>query len=332
MKKSLKKQVSCLLCAVILLCSIVPAFAETPQNGLEPNCVYLGDADKNGAVTATDARRILQAASGARTLSAQIADIADLNRDGRITAVDARYALQTASGVRAKQILNTQTGEITVEVRKIPTTQAEILAYFNTAINDVKPNAKRVRLLHEINSSAGEIQGNLPDSLRSMASSLIATNMGEKDLSQLAPAMVNATTAAQRNAMFPVENTNWSSRLTEADILSAALTEANGIYTIEISVKPDAPSTNVGAGLGHNGKVFSVISPSVITDNAGTAASMVRNVKVAHRDGKVRVTVDSATGHVLSADYYFVWEMSMSVLGMEMSIPFGLEKNFSVEW
>ena len=97
-------------------------------------------------------------------------------------------------------------------------------------------------------------------------------------------------------------------------------------------MKPDAPSTNVGAGLGHNGKVFSVISPSVITDNAGTSASMVRNVKVAHRDGKVRVTVDSATGHVLSADYYFVWEMSMSVLGMEMSIPFGLEKNFSVEW
>lgn len=332
MKKSLKKQVSFLICAVLLICSIVPAFAQTPQNGLEPYCVYLGDVDENGAVTAVDARRILQTASGIRTLSAQLADIADLNRDGRITAVDARYALQTASGVRAKQILNTQTGEITVEVREIPTTQVEILAYFNTAINDVKPNAKRVRLLHEINSSAGEIRGNLPESIRGLANSLIASNMGEKDLSQLEPALVNATTAAQRNVMFPVENTDWSSRLTEEDILSATLTEANGIYTIEILVKPDAPSTNTGAGIGHNGKVFSVISPSVITDNAGSAATMIRNVKVAHRDGKVRVAVDSVTGHVLSADHYFVWEMSMSVLGMEITIPFGLEKNFAVEW
>lgn len=332
MKKSLKKQVAFLLCVVLLFCTAVPAFAQTPQNGLEPYCVYLGDADANGAVTAVDARWILQTASGARSLSAQLTDIADLNWDGRITAVDARYALQMASGMRAKQILNTQTGEITAEVRKTPTTQAEILAYFNAAINDVKPNAKRVRLLHEINSTAGEISGNLPESLRGMANSLIASNMGEKDLSALDPALVNAATVAQKNAMFPVENTNWSSRLTEEDILSATLTEANGIYTIEILVKPDAPSANTGAGFGHNGKVFSVISPSVITDNAGSAATMIRNVQIAHRDGKVRVTVDSTTGQVLTADYFFVWEMSLTALSMQISIPFGLEKNFSVEW
>lgn len=332
MKKSLKKQVSVLLCAVLLMCGIVPAFAQMPKNALEPYCVYLGDIDENGAVTAVDARRILQTASGVRTLSAQLTSVADLNRDGRITAVDARYALQMASGVRAKQILHVQTGEITVEERNIPTTQAEILTYFNTAINGVKPNAKRVRLLHEINSSAGEIRGNLPESMRGIANNLIASNMGEKDLSKLEPALVRATTPAQRNAMFPVENTNWSSHLTQEDILSATLTEANGVYTIEILVKPDVPSGKTGADIGHNGKVFSVISPAVITENVGTAATMIRNVQIAHRDGKVRVTVDSATGQVLTADYYFVWEMSMSVLGMEIAIPFGLEKNFAVEW
>lgn len=332
MKKSLKKQVAFLLCAVLLFCSAVSVFAETPSNESASNCVYLGDVDGDGAVTTIDARRILQTASGVRMLSAQLTNIADFDRDGRVSTIDARRALQTASGVRVKQILNTQTGEIAEEAHKIPTTQAEILAYFNTAINSVKPNAKRVRLLREANSTAGGIGGNLPESLRGLANSLIASNTGEKDLSQLDPALVNAATPAQKNVMFPVENTNWSSHLTQDDILSATLTEANGIYTIEILVKPDAPSEKTGADIGHNGKVFSVISPSVITDNAESAATMIRDVKVAHRDGKVRITVDSATGHVLTADYFFVWEMSLSALGMELSVPFGLEKNFLVEW
>lgn len=210
--------------------------------------------------------------------------------------------------------------------------QADILAYFNTAINKVKPNAKQITLNSEVNSTAGGISGNLPGTLTSMADSLIADNMGPKDLSSLDPGLVNATTTDQKNAMFPVENESWSSKLTADDISSATYTEADGKYTITILVKEDAPSTDTAHGTGHNGKVFSVIMPSIVTDNAGPAASLIKDVKTGHKDGKIVVTVDKETGNVETATYYFVWTLSLKALGMEVSIPFGLEKNFTITW
>ena len=210
--------------------------------------------------------------------------------------------------------------------------QADILAYFNTAINKVKPNAKQITLNSEVNSTAGGISGNLPGSLTSLADGLIADNMGPKDLSSLDPGLVNATTTEQKNAMFPVENESWSSKLTADDISSATYTEADGKYTITILVKEDAPSTDTAHGSGHNGKVFSVIMPSIVTDNAGPAASLIKDVKTGHKDGKIVVTVDKETGNVETATYYFVWTLSLKALGMEVSIPFGLQKDFTISW
>lgn len=210
--------------------------------------------------------------------------------------------------------------------------QADILAYFNTAINKVKPNAKQITLNSEVNSTAGGISGNLPGSLTSLADGLIADNMGPKDLSSLDPGLVNATTTEQKNAMFPVENESWSSKLTADDISSATYTEADGKYTITILVKEDEPSTDTAHGTGHNGKVFSVIMPSIVTDNAGPAASLIKDVKTGHKDGKIVVTVDKETGNVETATYYFVWTLSLKALGMEVSIPFGLQKDFTISW
>ena len=210
--------------------------------------------------------------------------------------------------------------------------QADILAYFNTAINKVKPNAKQITLNSEVNSTAGGISGNLPGTLTSMADGLIADNMGPKDLSSLDPGLVNATTTDQKNAMFPVENESWSSKLTADDISSATYTEADGKYTITILVKEDAPSTDTAHGTGHNGKVFSVIMPSIVTDNAGPAASLIKDVKTGHKDGKIVVTVDKETGNVETATYDFVWTLSLKALGMEVSIPFGLQKDFTISW
>ena len=210
--------------------------------------------------------------------------------------------------------------------------KADILAYFNTAINKVKPNAKQVTLNYERNSEAGGIQGNLPSSLTSLANGLISANMGDKDLSKLDPGLVNATTVDQKNKMFPVENESWSSKLTADDIESATVSEANGKYTITVKVKADEPSADTAHGVGHNGKAFSVIMPSIVTDNAGGAANLIKNVQTGHKDGKIVVTVDKATGNVLTANYSFVWTLSLEALGAKLSIPFGLEKDFTIAW
>ena len=72
-----------------------------------------------------------------------------------------------------------------------------------------------------------------------MANSLIESNMGDKDLSKLDPGLVNATTADQKNTMFPVENENWSSKLTADDVDSATVTDNSSTYEIVIKVKAD---------------------------------------------------------------------------------------------
>ncbi len=210
--------------------------------------------------------------------------------------------------------------------------KADILSYFNTAINNVKPKAKQVTLNYEKNSEAGGISGEVPSSLVSVANNLIANNMGEKDLSKLDPGLVNATTADQKNAMFPVETQTWSSKLTEEDIQSATVTEANGTYTITITVKEDPVSADTDYGVGHHGKAFSVIRPGIIAENAPGVENLLKDIKTGHKDGKIVVTVDKATGNVTHANYYFVWTLQLTVLGMTPSIPFGLEKDFTIAW
>lgn len=208
----------------------------------------------------------------------------------------------------------------------------DVVAYFNSAINLVKPNAKKITLVKEENTPAGSIEGDLPKSLTGLANSLIESNMGVKDLSKLDPGMVNATTVEQKNAMFPVENESWSSKLEASDIEKFDVKDDGKNYTITLNIKGDAPSEATDHGVGHAGRVFSVIKPSIVTDNAGKAAGIIKEVKTGHKDAYVTVTIDKATGNVTAATYYFVWTLSLKALGINISIPFGLQKDFTISW
>lgn len=208
----------------------------------------------------------------------------------------------------------------------------DVVAYFNSAINLVKPNAKQITLVKEENTPAGSIEGDLPKSLTGLADSLIESNMGVKDLSKLDPGMVNATTVEQKNAMFPVENESWSSKLEASDIEKFDVKDDGKNYTITLNIKGDAPSEATDHGVGHAGRVFSVIKPSIVTDNAGKAAGIIKEVKTGHKDAYVTVTIDKATGNVTAATYYFVWTLSLKALGINISIPFGLQKDFTISW
>jgi hypothetical protein len=59
----------------------------------------LGDANRDGNITAIDARVVLQYVAGLETSYQLTNEIADMNIDGNITAVDARIILQTVAGL-----------------------------------------------------------------------------------------------------------------------------------------------------------------------------------------------------------------------------------------
>ena len=62
--------------------------------------VNYGDINGDGKITTVDAKWVLQAVSGSRTLTPDQKAAADVNGDGNITTVDAKWILQAVSGSR----------------------------------------------------------------------------------------------------------------------------------------------------------------------------------------------------------------------------------------
>lgn len=115
----------------------------------------------------------------------------------------------------------------TAAAAKAPQTKEEIVAYFNTAINAAKKSSKSITSNYMEHSVAGEITG-IPSALDSVGQKLIKDNMGRDDKKT----NVTWTSAADKNANFPVEGETWASKLTAADVKDAALKESNGKYMI----------------------------------------------------------------------------------------------------
>ena len=63
----------------------------------------IGDVDRDGKVTASDARLALRAAVGLETFDDETTDIADADRDEKITASDARLILRAAVGLEDRK-------------------------------------------------------------------------------------------------------------------------------------------------------------------------------------------------------------------------------------
>ena len=58
-----------------------------------------GDVDKNGSLTASDARFVLRAAVGLEKLTDELLALADVNNDGKVTSADARLVLRASVGL-----------------------------------------------------------------------------------------------------------------------------------------------------------------------------------------------------------------------------------------
>ena len=210
---------------------------------------------------------------------------------------------------------------------KAPSTKAEILNYFNTAINKVKPGAKSITQTLEKNYMAKSIDLGALGVAKGVVNPLIEKNMGvNKDKTG-----ITATTLADKNKIFPVENETWASKLTLDDIKDAKISESGGVYTITITIKDDAPAASITHGQGHHAKAVSVVMPQTIIDNAGGAKGFLKDLKVGNSDGKIVVKIDKATGHVTSASYDFVWSLGISMFG-GITAYFGIIQEFSVKW
>lgn len=217
-----------------------------------------------------------------------------------------------------------------------PSTKAEIVAYFNKAINDVKPNAKSVTRVSETNYRSGNITG---------VPSLVETFVGDIDefvdgqLKKNSKGSETFSNSAAIKANFPVENESWSSKLTANDVASATCTEAGGVYTITIKTVADKASSNVHHGSGHAPKVFSVVLPSVINDqfSGGALKLLAKAIKIGtaqmeYPSSTVTVKVDAKTSRVINATYDAKWTIHLPLGDKMVVLPFGTKTIYNIAY
>lgn len=211
---------------------------------------------------------------------------------------------------------------------KAPQGTAEIVAYFNTAVNKVKTNAKTVEQKSVTNylASATTISSGIKGVYNMLGGDSWLDGM-LKDNSQGAATY----TGADIKAKFPVEGEAYASKLTASDVKSASCTEKNGVYTIKITTVADAKSSNVKHGEGHAPKAFNVILPGVVNDNIpGVAKKLVGTASMNYPESTAVITVDAKTGNVLTAEYDLKWTINFDDMGI--ILPFGSKSIYTIKW
>lgn len=217
-----------------------------------------------------------------------------------------------------------------------PATKAEIVEYFNKAIDGVKPNAKSVTRVSETNYRSGNITG-VPSIVDKLVGGIDSFVDGQ--LKKNSKGSETFSNSAAIKANFPVENESWSSKLTANDVASATCTEAGGVYTITIKTVADKASSNVSHGSGHAPKVFSVVLPSVINDqfSGGVLKSVAKTFKIGtaqmeYPSGTVTVKVDAKTSRVINATYDAKWTIHLPLGDGMVVLPFGTKTIYNIAY
>ena len=214
---------------------------------------------------------------------------------------------------------------------KKPETKAEIVEYFNTVMNGVKPGAKSIKQ-HGVVNYLATVDG--PTVIPGGIKGIYNTLGGDKWLDQMLQdnSQGEATYSGDDiKAKFPVENETWSSKLTPADVLSASCTEKNGIYTIVIKTVADEKSADHAHGKGHNPKALSVALPGVINENIpGIATGLVGTASMNYPSSTITIQVSAKYGKVLSAEYDAHWTINFDKMGIVL--PFATKSTYTINW
>ncbi len=220
--------------------------------------------------------------------------------------------------------------ETTEAANAMPEGKEAIVAYYNTAVNNAKKNSKSIHSNYMKHAVAGEITG-IPGALDSIGQSLIKDNMGEDDSKK----NVTWSSAEDKNAFFPVEGETYASKLTAADVKDAKIVEKDGKWIIRITTKDDPRSEGYSHSNGHAPKAFNAVLPGIIDGYIpGIAKSLfsVGTVATAYPASTVQVTVDPATGNVVSANYMLYWTLYIPLSGTDVVLPFSTENDYTINW
>ncbi len=201
-------------------------------------------------------------------------------------------------------------------------TTAEILQLYNDSANKIKTSATKVVKNYEYRKMNEETLV-VPGALKSLANTIIPKFMTD----DLDP--IEYADAASIKENFIVPGEDYTSKLTEADIVEATCTDNGTEYEIMIKVKDETnpvPGTGVGAG-------FDVIEAGDITNSE--YGSMMEKFDCKYFNCVIKCKIDKASGNITWANYStpLVMEMVVNMFGTHnVSCEICFEKDYTITY
>lgn len=202
-------------------------------------------------------------------------------------------------------------------VKNLSTVQ-QIVAYFNTAANQVKTGKPALAAKATLR----------------VRENITGTSEAE-NTSQSYPKGANL------NDVFPVAGQSWSSRLEAKGVKSAVCSQKDGKYYITIHMNDEKNPKPVTS---NHGKAFTCFDTEELMDMAtqagdAEAQAMLKNMSFTtnYSGCKIACVVDAKTGEMLSAKYYTDVTMKisvskLSVFPISMTVNVATTQDFTMKW
>ncbi len=227
-------------------------------------------------------------------------------------------SVETLSDNISETVVQTSAEETTE--KPAPSTVEEIVAYFNTSVNKIKPTANKVVKNYE-KRTVNEDKVIFPAGLESTAENMMASFMKDDN-----DPIIYETREDITNE-FVVPEQSYSSRLDPSWVKNATVTDKGAQYVVHIKLK-DQENPSAGNGVG---AVCDVIEVAEVAEKA----SFVEKFSTVYYNCEIIATVDKASGNVVHIRYItpVALEMTVNMFGThDVSVGFTFEKDFSITY
>ena len=201
-------------------------------------------------------------------------------------------------------------------------TTAEIIQLYNDSANKVKTSATQVVKNYEYRRMNEETMV-VPSALKGMASTIIPKFMSD----DLEPQVYDTPDLIKEK--FIVPKADYTSKLTEADVVEATCTDNGTEYEIMIKVK-DETNPVQGAGVG---AAFDVLEMGDMT--SGEDGNMIKKFDCQYFDCVLKCKIDKASGNMTWANYKtpLIMDMEVNMLGThQVSCEVSFEKDYTITY
>ena len=199
---------------------------------------------------------------------------------------------------------------------------AEILKLYNDSANKVKTNATQVVKNYEYRKMNEETLV-MPGALKSLASTIIPKFMGD----DLEPQIYDTPELIKEKFIVPGQD--YTSMLTEADVVEATCTDNGTEYEIMIRVIDETnPVQGKGVGAG-----FDVIEMGDMTNNE--YGKMIERFDCKYFNCVLKCKIDKATGNMTWANYTtpLIMDMTVNMFGThDASCEISFEKDYTITY